>query len=127
MAKANYIACDRTNHENHSVNSKLDPSASQEPCESVPETQQSDITEWKHSSLCIDTLLEMDDFDLLICCQSHPQGTDGIRRVLNREKEKGREYLVTSKCDNVGPAGDCQGHRVLDPATECTDDGRCNV
>ncbi len=50
MAKANYIACDRTNHENHSVNSKLDPSASQEPCESVPETQQSDIAEWKHSS-----------------------------------------------------------------------------
>lgn len=110
MAKANDTACDRTNHENHSANSTPDTRAPQEPAESIPETVQSDNERWKHSSLCIDTLLEKDDFDLLICCQSHPQGIDGIRRALTEQQTRGRKYLVTAMCDNVGPLGDCHGH-----------------
>jgi len=108
MANANDTACDRTNHENK--DSKLDPRATQKPAESIPETMQSDSERWKHSSLRIDTLLEMDDSDLLECCQAHPQGIDGIRRALTEQQTQGREYLVTTMCNNVGSLGDCHGH-----------------
>ena len=73
----------------------------------------------------------MEDSDLLECCLAHPQGAIGIRRTLAQQQTQGRLYLVTAKCDNIGPLGDCQGHwprpevymRVIDGVLRWTADG----
>ena len=95
--------------ENRSV-STPDTSSSQEPADEIPESLRPKPVRWNHHSLCIDTLLEMDDFDLLAWCQAHPQGIDGIRRALIQQQARGDKYLVPAACDNVGPLGDCAGH-----------------
>ena len=61
------------------VHSTPAPSASQEAVEGITEPRLSRNGRWKHSSLPIATLLQLNDSELLECCRKHPQGAAVMR------------------------------------------------
>ena len=58
----------------------------------------------------IETLLELDNHELLQVSQTHPQGVVAIRKSLVLQQIQGVEYLAGKKCGNVDPSGNCLGH-----------------